>query len=91
MKHIFILNILLKSYLIKHSGTGRAFKDTQRALQRLRHLESTEALGHSESTQRVHGGHTEGTRRALGHWGTPKLMALGHLQGTWELGGHSGT
>ena len=87
MKHIFILNILLKSHLIKHSGTGRAFKDTQRALQRLRHSESTQALGHSESTQRVHGGHTEGTR-TLGHSKTYGTRALaGHL-GTWRALGY---
>ena len=83
MKHIFLLSILFKSHLIRYSGTGRAFKDTLRALEHLRHSESTGALGHSEST-----------RRALGHLmhlGTRTIIAHGHLEGTWELGGHSGT
>ena len=51
MKHIFMLSILFKSYLIRHSGTER---------------ESTRALGHSESTRRALREHSEGTR-ALGH------------------------
>ena len=83
MKHIFLLSILFKSHLIRYSGTGLAFKDTLRALEHLRHSESTGALGHSEST-----------RRALGHLmhlGTRTIMAHGPLEGTWELGGHSGT
>ena len=45
-KHIFMLSILFKSHLIRHSGTRRAFKDTQSALEQLRHSESTQALGH---------------------------------------------
>ena len=80
MKHIFLPSILFKSHLIRYSGTGRAFKDTLRALEHLRHSESTGALGHSEST-----------RRALGHlmhMGTRTIMAHGHLEGTRALGGH---
>ena len=39
MKHLF--NFMLSiSFLIKHSGTGRAFKDTQRVLEHLGYLES---------------------------------------------------
>ena len=76
MKHIFMLSNLFKSHLIRHPGTERAFKDTQRT------IEHSEALGHSESTKRTLG-HLEGTQ-ALGdlrHLGT---WALGHL-------GYSGT
>ena len=83
-----MLSILFKLHLIRHSSTGCAFKDTQRALEHLRHSASTWALGHSESTQRALGhlkgtralgGHSEGTRRALGgHSGTLELKALGH-------------
>ena len=50
-----MLIILFKSHLIRQSGTGRAFKDTQRTLERLRHSKSTRALGPSESTQRALG------------------------------------
>ena len=82
MKQIFMLTILFKSHLIRHSGTGRAFKDTQRALEHLRHLESTRALGHLENTQRLLG--HSGTWRALGHLGTWALRALKHL-GNWAL------
>ena len=85
MKQIFMLTILFKSHLIRHSGTGRAFKDTQRALEHLRHLESTWALGHLENTQRPLG--HSGTWRAIGHLrpsGTWTLKALWHL-GTWAL------
>ena len=77
MKHIFMLSILLKSHLIKHSGTGRAFKDTQRTLEYLRHS-GTWALGE----------HSEGTR-ALRLSDTSR--ALRNLEGTRALGGHSGT
>ena len=72
MKHIFTLSILFKSHVIRHSGTGCAFKNTQRALENLSHSESTRALGQSESTLRV--------LRAL--------KALGHLEhlATWTLG-----
>ena len=69
MKHIFMHSILFKSHLIRHSTTGREFKDIQRALEE-----------HSESTQRRlrHCGtraleeHSEGTRalKALVHSGT---------------------
>ena len=65
-----MLSILFKSHLIRHSGKGRACKDTQRALENLRHLESTWALGHSESTRAL--GH-------LRHLGTRTLKALRHL------------
>ena len=81
-KHTFMLSILFKSHLIRHSGTRREFKDTQRALENLRHSESTQrALWHSDT--RAFGGHS-GTWRALGHSGT---WALGHLRhsGTWAL------
>ena len=55
-KHIFILSILFKSHLIRHSGTRRTCKDTERALEHLRYSESTKrALGHSDS--RVLGEH----------------------------------
>ena len=63
MKHLFMFNVSFKSHLIRHSGTGRVFKDTERALEHLRHSESTralKALGHSS---------TQGTR-ALGHLDT---------------------
>ena len=65
---------LFKSHLIRHSGTKHGFKDTQRAVEHLRHSESTRALGHSESTQRALG-HSEGTQtfgdfKALGHLDT---------------------
>ena len=81
MKHIFMLSILLKSHLIRHSGKGRAFKDTQRALENLRHLESTWALGHSESTRALgHLRHSDTwALRALRHLGTQALKAIGHL------------
>ena len=79
-----MFSISFASHLIRHSGTVRAFKDTQTALQHLRHSERTRALGHSEGTQ-------ENTRRALGwalwhsrHFGTRTLKALKHL-GTWAL------
>ena len=71
-----MLSILFKSYLIRHSGTGRAFNNTQRALEHLKNLESTRAFGHSESTQ-----------RALVHsdiYGTWALGPLGH-SGIWAL------
>ena len=58
MKHTFMLSILFKSHLIRHSGTGRAFKDTLRALEHSKHSESTRALGHSDSTQRALAGHS---------------------------------
>ena len=79
MKHIFMLSILFKSHLIRHSGTEHVFENTQRTFEGLRHSESTQrALGHSEDTQTL-GGHS-GTRRTLGH-----------LEGTRALGGHSST
>ena len=90
---IFMLSILFESHLIKHSGRRRAFKDTQRALEHLRHSESTWALGHSstrifghlEGTQAL-GVHSEGTRalRYLRHLGTRTLRALRHSD-TWTL------
>ena len=64
MKHIFMLSILFKSHLIRHSGTGNGFKDTQRAFKHLRHS-GTWALGE----------HSEGTC-TLGHFGI--WQALGH-------------
>ena len=83
--HIFILSILFTSHLIRHSGTRRAFKGTQRALEHLRHLESPQkALGHSGTWRAL--GHSKGTW-ALGHLkhlGIRTLRTLGHL-GTWAL------
>ena len=62
MKHVVMLGISFKSHLIRHSGTGRVFKDTLRALEHLRHSESTQrALGHL---------------RHLGYSGTWALEAL---------------
>ena len=63
---------------------GRAFEDTQRALQHLRHAESTQALGHSDSTQRAHGGHSE-TRALRNLWHSGTCRALGNLEGTRTL------
>ena len=94
MKHVFMLSILFKSHLIRHSGMGCAFKDTQKALEHLRYSESTRAFGHLESTQRAL--EHSGTRRALGdsegnralrhlrHLGTRTFRALRHSD-TWEL------
>ena len=66
MKHNFMLRILFKSHLIRHSGTEHGFKDSQ----------DTRALRHSESTQRALGGHldtqTPGHLEHLGTW------TLGH-------------
>ena len=76
IKHLFIVIISFQSHLIGYSGTGRTFKDNQRALEHLRHSESTGALGHSEGTQKALGGHL-GTW-ALGHSGTRGLKALWH-------------
>ena len=78
MKHLFILGISFKSHLIRHSRTEGALKDTQRALEHLRHSESTGTVRYSE-----------GTRRALGHLGTQRALG-GHSEGTRRaLGGHS--
>ena len=83
MKHIFMFSNLFKSHLIRHPGTERAFKDTQRT------IEHSEAL---RSTRRVLG-HL-GTW-ALGHLGYSGTWVLGHLEhlGTWALKEleHSGT
>ena len=67
LKHIFMLSILFKSQLIRHSCTRSAFKDTQRALEHLKHWESTCKLGQS-STCRALGllEGNSGTRRLLG-------------------------
>ena len=74
-----MLSFLFKSHLIRHSGTKPAFKDIQRALEHLRHSESTRDLG----TRRALRGHSDtralvgnsGTRKALGH---SRTKALGH-------------
>ena len=66
MKHLFMLSISSKSYLIRHSGTGPVFKDTQRAFGDLKHLKSTRALGHSKSTRAVEG-----------HWSIRTLRCSG--------------
>ena len=81
MKHIFMLSILFKSRLFRHSGTRRAFKDTQKALG---HLGTRRAVrGHSDTWRAL---------RHLRHLGTLTFRALRHL-GTWALGylRHSGT
>ena len=85
MKHLFMFNISFKSHLIRYSGTGRAFKDIQRALEHLRHSEDTErALGHSEGTWSLR--NSEGIRALehLRYLGTRTRMAIRHL-GTWAL------
>ena len=85
MKHIFMLSNLFKSHLIRHPGTERAFKDTQRTIEHSEALRSTQrVLGHL-GTRRTLRGHS-GTRalKALGHLGTWTLRVLGHL-GTWAL------
>ena len=76
----FMLSILFKSHRIRHSGTGRAFKDTLKVLEHLRHSESTRALGHSESTQKA--------LKALGHSDTYGPRAFGGHLGTWRALGH---
>ena len=60
-KQVFVLSILFKSHLIRHSDTRRAFKGTQRALEHLRHSGSTRALGEHLGTRAL---------KALGHWDT---------------------
>ena len=40
-----MLSISFQSHLIRHSGTGCTFKDTQSVLKHLRGSESTRALG----------------------------------------------
>ena len=64
-----MLSFSFQSNLIRHSGTGRTFKDNQRALEHLRHLESTRTLGYSEGTHRALGGHS----------GTQGIWTLRHL------------
>ena len=87
MKHIFMLSNLFKSHLIRHPGTERAFKDTQRTIEHSEALRSTRrVLGHL-GTRRTLRGHS-GTWRALGHLRHLGTWALGHLgySGTWVLG-----
>ena len=69
-----MLSFLFKSHLIRHSGTRPAFKDIQRALEHLRHSESTRRAlrGHSDTRALVG---NSGTRKALGH---SRTKALGH-------------
>ena len=84
-----MLSILFKSHVIRHSGTGCAFKNTQRALENLSHSESTRALGQSESTLRVL--RHSSTRVLRAHLGTRALKALGLLDTQWTQAlGHSG-
>ena len=80
-----MFNISFKSHIIRHSCTRRAFKDTQRELEYLRHSEGTQsALGGRLGTWALKAlGHSDiqGTQ-ALGHlgtWGTWGTQALGHL------------
>ena len=96
-KHLFMLSISFKSHLIRHSGTGCTFTDTQRVLEHFRHSESTRALGHSEGTQRAIGGHLgtqhlESTRMTLGHLRHLDTQTFRVLRnsGTWALW-HFGT
>ena len=77
MKHISMLSTLFKSHLIRHAGTGRAFKDTQGVLKHLRHSESTRTLGNLQSTQRAL--RPSGTQALGVHSGTWALKALRHL------------
>ena len=72
-----MLSILFKSHVIRHSGTGCAFKNTQRALENLSHSESTRALGQSGSTLRVL--RHSSTRVLRAHLGTRAPKALGLL------------
>ena len=65
-----MLSISFQSHLIRHSGSGCTFKDTQRVLEHLRHSENTRPLGHLESTRRA--------LRHLGHSGHSDIQALGH-------------
>ena len=81
MKHLSMLSISFKSHLIRHSGTGCAFKDTQRALEHLRHSGSWALGGHSKETRGTLRGHSEGTRMTLGHLGTWRVLG-GHSEGT---------
>ena len=73
-----MLSILFKPDLIRHSGTRRAFKDTQRALEHLRHSESTRRAlrGHSDTWRAL--GQLEGTWTLGGHLVTRALKTLEH-------------
>ena len=69
-----MLSISCESHLIRHSGTGRRFEDTQRALGR--HSGTWKLRGHWAL------GHLKSTRRTSGHLkdlGTQTLRALRHL------------
>ena len=46
-----MLSISFQSHLIRHSATGFTFKDTQRVVEHLKHLENIRVLGHSEGTR----------------------------------------
>ena len=72
-----MLSIAFQSHLIRHSGTGYTFKDTQRVLEDLRHSESTPAFGHSEGTQRALK-HLGSWRALERHSGTRAPKAHGH-------------
>ena len=80
-----MLSILFKSQLIRHSCTRSAFKDTQRALEHLKHWESTCKLGQSSTCRAL--GLLEGTRALGGYLGNKALKALGQseTQGTRAL------
>ena len=82
-----MLIILFKSHLIRQSGTGRAFKDTQRTLEHLRHLDTRalRAVNHLGTWALGHLRHS-GTwvLRALRNLGTSALKALEHSS-TWAL------
>ena len=87
-----MLSIAFQSHLIRHSGTGYTFKDTQRVLEDLRHSESTPAFGHSEGTQRALGGHL--STWAVGEHSkvTRALVHLRHMDTqTFRAPRHSGT
>ena len=63
-----MLSALFKSYLIRHLGTGNAFKDTQRVLEQLKHSQGTQrTLWNLESTQVLVGYSSTRALKALRH------------------------
>ena len=65
MKHPFILSILLRSYLIRHSDTQSTFKDTHRAPKHSKHLKNFEGIDAPEYLRHVDTSGTQ-TVRNLG-------------------------
>ena len=70
-----MLSVSFQSHLIRHSGSGCTFKDTQSVLNHLRRSESTRAIGHSEGTWAA---------KALKHLDSQALRLLSN-PGTWSL------